>query len=499
MRMKQTKLQIFTNAFVSAVLALTAIDSMAAPLCSKVQSSTKSLTAPPTALSNIPDGYFQIGYESEYLFSESGKILRDFAPAEDLVPRKQWMTMTDEERINWLKAKFPHRPELPVDAGLELIADLPFEKPQQVIVDSTGNLEIVMNPVNSYREWERNVDQITKRYGPGSQQAMVSKPRIAGFGRSPEEASQFVPNQMGWFIFTNLHDMYVKLESGYRRFQADASKLTALSFDHPWLGPMTKIKRDKFEEVIVQNATLLGYDDASKRFVRKSDASFKYTGGPSYRPDIAGPHRFAWEIRNAHKDVEDLKAKVRRDIENHNGSLDHFAIFTKVPAFDTLAVFDSLPQRFQDGLKGIFPTKADPRFQYSPAERVSLETYRNFTYPLADHRALAEALQLFSPTSQSLVDLSGKAQAKYRLQLYTIVEEFNQGVINQQKAAAQIMGALGQFSVESGFAKAFDEASKKLNQNTKIGSLSRDRSKIKVFGRHQNLTIPKIKRAALLK
>lgn len=407
--------------------------------------------------SEVRDGYMQLSYESEYLFSESGPLLKDYAPDESVVPRQEWLSMSDDARIAWIKNRFQAKPEHAASAGLKRIVDLDF-MPDELIVDSTGNLEIVLKPFDTYAEWEHAVDTIVSRYGEGSQQAMLSKPRQAAFHKdSSGSPKQAVSEHLGWLVYTNLRDTIQKVGSGYERYLANPSSLTVQSFDHPFLGPMIKLKRDQLQSYIFANAYEGHYDTASKMFVRKSDASFKYTGGPAYRPDIAGPDRFAWEIRNAHKSLKDLKFKVKRDIMAHKMGLQKYQGFSHVPAFDSIQTFDSLPYKLRKTLSTLFPSKADPRFEYTYEEQRSLETYRNFAFPMQDFSLLTSLLKDHSKDTATLNDQVAQARSVYLSDLNLIATQLEQKQITVQTGKAKVMGSLAKFVVESGLYEAFNQ------------------------------------------
>lgn len=396
-----------------------------------------------------PDGYMQIGYEAEYLFSEGAAILRDYAPRD--IALGEWLAKTDDARVEWLRARFKDKPEHAAATGLFKITPLAF-MPDELIVDATGNIEIVLAPIDTYEAWSSAVDTIVARYGVGSQQAMVSEPREAVFGL-PEGG---VRPALGWLVFTNMRDMFAKLESGAARYAKDATKPPAQFMDHPFLGPMTKLKRDIMEKYLAANARGLMYDEESKKFVRKRDLSFKYTGGPSYRPDIAAPARFSWEIRNAHKDVLDLKTKVRRDLLTHEQGIAGFAPFADVPAFDTLATFKHVPAEVQKLLMELFPSKADPRFQYPADDHRALETYRNFALPLGNFERLANAL---AETPAEGVELHARANAAretYVSAVGAVAAKVAAGTLTREQARADVMGAICQWSMNSGLAPAFE-------------------------------------------
>jgi hypothetical protein len=225
---------------------------------------------------------------------------------------------------------------------------------------------------------------------------------------------------------------------------------------------MTNLKRRVMENFLSRNARGEKYDDESKQFVRKSDASFKYTGGPSYRPDIAGPVRFAWEIRNAHKDVMDLKMKVARDLVASISGLQPYAKFAEVPAFDSVKDFDKFSEDVRAMLKSLFPSKADPRFEYTQDELLSLQTYRNFSLPLEDFTVLAKDLTSNQEESAVLMQKLETAKVEYQNGIQQTAIDLASGAITADLARAKIMGLIGQFSVNSGLAEAFENEAKRL-------------------------------------
>jgi hypothetical protein len=448
------KALLATIALVSGLYGLNA--SASAPLCADVfaPASYKKVYAAGVDRAANPGGYIQIGYESEYLFSESAAILRDYCPKD--ISYQNWLAKTDEQRVAWLNEKFKDKPEHAAGSGLFKQVDIDF-LPNELLIDATGNAEIVTAPFNSYGEWESAVDTIVSRYGAGSQQAMMSKPGEAAFeARAALTKPQLVKQSLGWLVYTNLRDMFAKLESGAQRYQKDPTKLTAQFMEHPFLGPMTKMKRDRMEEFLTANSNGQMFDDASKYFIRKSDASFKYTGGPAYRPDVVGPARFAWEIRNAHKDVADLKMKVARDMAAHAAGLGKYESFADVPAFDSLGLFERFSPDVQKGLVEIFPSKADPRFDYPQAERTALETARHFALPLQDFTALSTALIGNSKGAAAMQARIGQSRLAYIKSVHDAVSEFKSGKLTRDQARAKIMGAVGNFAVDSGLAHAFD-------------------------------------------
>jgi hypothetical protein len=406
--------------------------------------------------STMPGGFMQMGYESEYLFSESAAILRDYAPSPTVMSNQAWMAMTGAQHIAWLKERFQDKPAHALGSGLYKIVDTPY-MPKELLIDATGNVEIVLAPIDTYGEWAQSVDEIVARYGVGSQQAMISKPREAAFSpREGTDVTKLVQQSMGWLVFTNLRDMFAKLQSGAARYQNDPSKLSAQFLDHPFLGPMTKLKRDVMEKYMNANVTGGMYDPESVNYVRKRDASFKYTGGPSYRPDVASPTRFAWEIRNAHKDVADLKMKVRRDLLAHERGLKSYQVFAGVPAFDTIELFQRFSPESQAVLIDLFPSKADRRFQYPDVDIRALESYRNFALPLQDFSVLSKALLGNSAGQRFMEKKIAASRLAYINGVHQVAVHLRAGSITRDQAKAEIMGLVCKWSVESGLTDAFD-------------------------------------------
>lgn len=434
----------------------------------------------PKGVTRSVDKHFQFSYESEYLFSESAPLLRDYAPAQDVMPREAWLALSDADRIGWLKQRFQNRPEFATASGLRRIVDISY-LPDELVVDSTGNVEIILNPpLNTLAEWRGIVRSIVARYGPGSQQAMISKPRESAFpnrGRQVGSAAE-TKQHLGWLVYTQLFDTFQKLESGAERFKKDPSKLTLASFDHPFLGPMTRMKRSFMERYLQANESLQLYDEDSKQFVRKSDASFKYTGGPSYRPDIAGPVRWSWEIRNAHKDMDDLIGKVERDVVAHVRGLEPYEPFANVAAFDSVADFNKLPLGAQDLLKQLFPSKADPRFEYSNDERLALETFRNFAYPMMQTEGLVLGLARTPEEHTRLRTSIEAARAEFVNALTALTERVNDKSTTEAEAKAKVMGLVGTWAVRSGLVNAFEEKARLLADDQSYVSQKQDQSGI---------------------
>lgn len=394
----------------------------------------------------------QIGYESEYLFDESGPILSDYKPTS--ISEKKWlMEMTMQDRINFIKNLFQETPEYAQETDLTLIrrSDTPSFMPDKLVLDATGNLELILMPINSQKEWAEAVRYIVSRYQAGSQQAMISVPREEFFkGPDSHEAN------LGWLNFQNEYDTLSKLAKAYEKYQKNPTFMVARSFAHPFLGPMTLAKQNHLTRYLKENAKGNLYDPESKRFM-KTDASFKYIGGIAYRPDIASPERAAFEIRHAHKDFETLRAYVERDLLSLHSNRTPYRGFSKARAFNSRNAFRSLPLDVQKMLKELFPSKVNNRFTYSQEEILANEVYRNFSYPLRLWGPFTKALNRpdLNPTISA-------AKESYRKALKDIARKFHTKKITKEQAQIEVQGALAQFADSCKLVPALEEFKKNL-------------------------------------
>lgn len=357
---------------------------------------------------------FQLSYEAEYGLHEAGLLLLDYAPLPREVEAANWQGMSVSDRLEWVQKKWSKAPENAVGSGLYLQMErAPDFLPKELILDATGNLEIVVNPPRSnYLEWESMVDWIVARYGVGSQQAMISKakeeflsPRDGSFVLSSEQSFE---QHLGWLVFTHWFDNFEKLhrvslyhlnrlglasasdlglrERGKEVFGGRAWPVAFLL--HPYLSLLNHKKHRLLVEYLRGNLGNREFTQRDRDFIKESDASFKYTAGPSYRPDIAWPDRFVWEVRSAHKDVLRLKAKVLRDLKSHAFGLGGFAKFKDMKGFNSERSFEELPRSVQVMLRDLFKPRVESEYSYSPDEILSHETYRHLALPLMPFRDL---------------------------------------------------------------------------------------------------------------
>lgn len=402
------------------------------------------------------NAHIQLGFEAEYAFDEIDGLLKYYEPKfTSEAQADNWKELTLEQKRAWVHERYQIRPEFAQTTELHLIRRQPETSflPELLILDSTGNLELVLSPVDSFQEWERQTRWVNQNIGVGSMQAMLSSPREFFFGhRLGLSQEQALKENLGWFTFTAELDTLNKLENGARKFAQDPSKEVARSFAHPWLGPLTRLKWEKLRDFLSLNFAGNGFDTESLKFV-KNDASFKFIGGSAYRPDIGAPDRVGVELRSAHKDYPLLRAQVLRDMRMLASDRSAFADFSAAPPFDSKLDFSKLPDSAQTMLSQLFPAKVDPRFRYTNDERLAVEVYRNFAYPL---RNWTPVLAILKADKQARKDVM-RAKSEYVVALDYIASQFHRQEIGQEKARVLTEGALAQFAVSSGLLAMYRE------------------------------------------
>jgi hypothetical protein len=153
----------------------------------------------------------------------------------------------------------------------------------------------------------------------------------------------------------------------------------------------------------------------------------------------------------------------------HAKGLEPFEVFADVPAFDSIATFARLPVRIQTMLSTLFPSKADPRFEYAVEDLRALETFRNFALPLQDFSRLADALGADVGDRTSLSIRIRTAQVSYAKGLDEAERAVTGGTLTAELARARVMGLIGEFAVASGIQNAFDRKAAVLgHENTEL-------------------------------
>lgn len=406
----------------------------------------------PRSLEKTDGNHIMFGFESEFTALQWGNLLKIYGPrAEFGVSQRDWLSLSDGERVAWVKARAQQLPAGDKDIGLILLEGqtlngqvLPAFLSKKLILDETGNLEIVQDPVNTLSEFTTQARWITKNLGAGSMQGTVSNLRKSFFAEN-------VSGQFGFFTFIGQLDPLKKLALGGERYLSDQSKDTVKAFNHPFLGPLTRLKQGHLLQYLRFNREGEFFDPERKAFIAAQDDSFKYTGMTAYRPDIGGSQRIGTEVRDAHNDVEMLIERVSRVAYFHHAGTLGFKSFAHIRSFDSYKEFNKLDPKIQDMLRTLFPLRKKPGIEYTKSELLAREVFRNFAMPMQDWGPWLVGLGKTELQS----DIKA-AQEIYINRLMQIESDFASKVIDQETAARQVQGAIGLFALESQLVHAMD-------------------------------------------
>lgn len=397
-----------------------------------------------------PKGFLQFGFESEYTLKESEKLLTVYGPHPSFgISSENWFAMPLSERGVWMRAHLNELfPTERVAGGLiKLDRNLEWDfLPEQLIKDSTGNLEIVMKPLNTLEDWIRKISLLNVKFGAGSMQGTVSLPPSAFYGSGSEIPFKAMENY-GFFVFFNELDTLQKLQAGAERYLVNANRATANTFKHPFLGPLTQYKQNLLKEYLEANALGEKLDEVALKRIAGSDSSFKYVGGTAYRPDILPGRRVILEVRDAHTNFGLLMERMYRVTHYLQKGRSSFMGASQLPAFDVAVDFQKLSRPVQKMLKKFYPSPLHDGVKYTRDELEALKVYRNFAYPLRDWTLHLKFLEMS--------DKAGKiseAQAGYILRLKSIEKAWTSGHLTEEQASFQIQGALTLFVDETGLA-----------------------------------------------
>jgi hypothetical protein len=422
----------------------------------------------PVQLDPSKESIIQYGFESEFTFQQLQGILKYYAPDPELgVATNTWIRMSLEERQKWLIANqarvFPSDREPGKLQLIRTVREVDGILPERLIRDSTGNIEIVMGPFDSLEELKRRSAQVVELFGEGSMQTVISLPRAAFFrgtgGAGNLQAS--VQENLGFLTFFSDYDTLEKLSMGLRRWESRQDRRTARSFEHPFLGPLTKQKHDLLRTHLAANAEGKLFDKETRASIAGADDSYKYIGGTSYRPDIVGKKRPAIEVRDAHDNRIMLINKAVRNTFYLQYGRESFRPASELIPFDAPLTFSRFSAEVQSMLKTLFPNKAKPNVTYNESEKLALDVFNNFSWPMRDWRKHLDFLDAKPLETQLLT-----AQKSYEDRLTAIAQDLKSGVIDNEKAAVAIQGALVEFGEKSGLRTAFMKREMALAEET---------------------------------
>ena len=437
-----------------------------------------------TATIRYPKGFegkigshIQYGFETEYLHEETEPLLKNFMPNSEVYKgtKESWLALTREERLKFIdensKLIFPYREKgklIKITEEGELNEALP-----ESFVYDAGHFELVLDPMDSADELVNKIKTINKNFGVGSMQVTVSNPLNKELLKQDSGYREEMKSEIiGYYNFINDFDTLNKLEQGYERFQVTPNALTAKSFNHPWLGPMTKLKHDKLEGLVNGIIDQKAYSEQELKEISYHVVSHKFIGGLSFRPDVAFKKgRIASEVRDCHQNVNCIENRIIRETYFLMKGKEAFVPFRALKPFDSIANFDKgLSSGSQSFLMKIFPIYG----KYSPKE---LELYRNFSYPFRDWSKHVELLGVPGLNKQIR-----EAQAIYTNQLKYIGTQFERQEITKEEAQAKVMGALGEFAKMSGLVDAMKAQYQHLVDPNEIKNF--DKLKFSLFINH---------------
>ena len=440
------------------------VDIVANPITTKqiTEAIAKNPLRYPKGFENKQGSHIQYGFESEYLHDETEALFKNYMPEASIYngSKEDWLKLTAAERLtfvdNHIKQIFDtYRGKgrlVKITDDPELSAALPDS-----FVSDAGHFEIVLDPLDSAEAMIQKIKVINKNLGVGSMQATISNPIDKNFLQSNKAAREELKAELlGYYNFMNDFDTLSKLETGYERYLKDPKVQAVKSFNHPWLGPMTKLKHDKLEDLIDGIVEGKSYSEEQLKQMSYLVVSHKFIGGLSFRPDVAyKKSRLASEVRDCHQNVKCIEDRIIRETYFLMKGKEKFKSFSNFQQLDTINDFKNIePTDIQYMLKDLFPV-------YGHFTQRELELYRNFSYPYRDWSGHIEALG--KPGLKGQVE---QAQSEYTEKLKNILFEYNAKMIsNDQKikdlakaeAQVKVMGALAEFSKKSGLVDAMKE------------------------------------------
>lgn len=371
-------------------------------------------------------GPFEFGWESEFPPSEAALLLDRYEPLEGAWEK-------NANRVDWLKQKISSAPLGDRSALLRRSAHANPKLPELAYRDDTGNIEVRSGPVATLAEAMDSLTLTCNEIGRGSLQLTISQPTERFFQKGAASAEE----HLGWLTFFTELDVFDRLARGqeWRRsgFQGELTR----NFLHPFLGPLNRRRKKMLKEYIRENAAGNMWGSEDLFWAGRKDRSFKFVGGTAYRPDIAGPARVCFEVRDAHKDLALLEARARRVLFYWSKDLASFAAFADLPAFDLETDFDPLSPELRAFLEQVFPCRAPMALREFRSSLKMHEVYRNFAYPL---REWGEWLNILGVSASDLK----VHQDKYRATLEKIMGEGSPSL-----ARVQAQDALSRFADES--------------------------------------------------
>ncbi|MDO9182616.1 MAG: hypothetical protein Q7U04_09415 [Bacteriovorax sp.] len=411
------------------------------------ESMALSPTRYPKGFEEIKGSQIQYGFESEYLHEETEAFFLNYMPDLSIYngTKESWLSLKTDERLKFIDKNnekiFPYREKgkmIKISNDPELATALPDS-----FVYDAGHFEIVLDPMDSAEEMINKIKIINKHFGIGSMQVTISNPIDKNLLKEKNYRNEFKSEILGYYNFMNDFDTINKLGSGYERYLIDQNAETIKSFNHPWLGPMTKFKHDRLQQLIENIADQKKFSEQELKDISYMVVSHKFIGGLSFRPDVAYKKgRIASEVRDCHQNLKCIENRIIRETYFLMKGKENFHNFSTLSTFDSELAFRALPKEVQSMLKLVFPS-------YGSFKQKELELYRNFSYPLRDW-----SNHVISLNAPELTQQIETAKLEYIESLKEITKELQTNTIDEKMARVKIMGSLGKFSKSSGLQDA---------------------------------------------
>ncbi|MFN7823804.1 MAG: hypothetical protein ACK5P6_00420 [Pseudobdellovibrionaceae bacterium] len=402
---------------------------------------------PRGAESRLPTAkdHVMFGFESEYTPSQLDGIVAHYRIKN--IPKAKWNQMVAANQVQHVQNILSNMSLGNKSVGLVKNTDDPALDflPQELIRDDTGNVEIILDPVNDFMTWKNQVQAVNRLFGTGSQQGMISFKKSDLFRATATTATQATAEVLGLYNFIHQVDALSRMHKGAQIYAKDPTKSVLRPFAHPYLAPMTRTKQQAMGIILRSLA-----EGRSVYFNAVTAESPKFVGSTTPRPDIgASLERIGSEVRDTHNNEAELISKVARASLLGLGHQGKLIAFKDVVAPDTKADFEKLPKEVQAMLKVLFPARMDQTFG-GPEQVFALEVFRNFSHPLKMWDADLAALGRMDLKHQV-----AEAQRIFILRLTQIAADFNSKSITSEQASVAVQGATASFSKDSGLYEAY--------------------------------------------
>jgi hypothetical protein len=389
--------------------------------------------------------HLMFGFESEYTPAQLDQIVAYYRIKN--IPETTWNNMIAADKVKQLQTilskmglgnKSVGLVKNTTDPALDFL-------PKELIRDDTGNVEIVLEPVDDFMTWKHQVQTVNRLFGTGSQQGMISLKKSNLFRTSQISTKQATEEVIGLFNFIHQMDALARMNKGAEIYLNDPTKNVLRPFAHPYLAPITRMKQ-KSMEITLQSLA----EGRSVYFNAVTAESPKFIGTTTPRPDIGSSQgRIGAEVRDTHNNEAELMTKVARAsllVLAHQGKL---IAFKDVVAPDTKADFEKFPKNVQALLKSLFPARMDQTFG-GQEQIFALEVFRNFSHPLKNWEPDLTALGRLD-----LKDQVAQSQETFVSRLTQIAAEFESKSMTSDQASVAVQGATALFSKDSGLYDAY--------------------------------------------